>query len=286
MIIRHGRSDPSPGCCARHPTVPWRAPWHSVRGSARCVGTVPPGATGAGTPRGARRDNSRPVVPQDPDMFRAMLGMPADPRSEAGSLTRERLGAGGARGTCRCMVWVHGGGYVGGSNSSPRTDGARLAAAGHVVVVALSYRLGVFGFLPSFAEVGEGFEDAANLGILDLIAGLERVRENVAPSAETQPWSPCSGSRPGPPRSRHCSGCRARAACSAGRSCRAARPSAPAPRIRRPMCRRASCTRRPDARDEPRPARVARGARARRAARIHRSGGRRSRSGCHCPTSR
>ena len=49
-----------------------------------------------------------------------------------------------------------------------------------MVVVALSYRLGVFGFLPAFAELGEGFEDAANLGILDLITGLEWVRENVA----------------------------------------------------------------------------------------------------------
>ena len=120
-----------------------------------------------------------PVVPQDPDVFRAMLGMPADPWSEAGSLTANVWAPVGAEGL-PVMVWVHGGGYVGGSNSSPRTDGARLAAAGGVVVVALSYRLGVFGFLPAFAELGEGFEDAANLGILDLIAGLEWVRENVA----------------------------------------------------------------------------------------------------------
>ena len=120
-----------------------------------------------------------PVVPQDPDVFRAMLGMPADPWSEAGSLTANVWAPVGAKGL-PVMVWVHGGGYVGGSNSSPRTDGARLAAAGGVVVVALSYRLGVFGFLPAFAELGEGFEDAANLGILDLITGLEWVRENVA----------------------------------------------------------------------------------------------------------
>ena len=120
-----------------------------------------------------------PVVPQDPDVFRAMLGMPADPWSEAGSLTANVWAPAGAEGL-PVMVWVHGGGYVGGSNSSPRTDGARLAAAGGVVVVALSYRLGVFGFLPAFAELGEGFEDAANLGILDLITGLEWVRENVA----------------------------------------------------------------------------------------------------------
>ena len=70
-----------------------------------------------------------PVVPQDPDVFRAMLGMPADPWSEAGSLTANVWAPAGAEGL-PVMVWVHGGGYVGGSNSSPRTDGARLAAAG------------------------------------------------------------------------------------------------------------------------------------------------------------
>ncbi|WP_314504061.1 carboxylesterase family protein [uncultured Microbacterium sp.] len=120
-----------------------------------------------------------PIVPQDPDIFRAMLGMPADPWSEAGCLTANVWAPEGAR-DLPVMVWVHGGGYVGGSNSSPRTDGARLASFGRVVVVALSYRLGVFGFLPAFAELGEGFEDAANLGILDLVVGLEWVREHVS----------------------------------------------------------------------------------------------------------
>ena len=103
----------------------------------------------------------------------------AEPWAEAGSLTANVWAPVGAR-DLPVMVWVHGGGYVGGSNSSPRTDGARLAAAGQVVVVALSYRLGVFGFFPAFAELGDGFEDAANLGILDLIAGLEWVRDNVS----------------------------------------------------------------------------------------------------------
>jgi para-nitrobenzyl esterase len=119
-----------------------------------------------------------PVVPQDPDVFRSMLGMPPEAWSEAGSLTANVWAPVDAVGL-PVMVWVHGGGYVGGSNSSPRTNGARFATAGDVVVVALSYRLGVFGFLPSFAELGDGFEDASNLGILDLITGLEWVRDNV-----------------------------------------------------------------------------------------------------------
>ena len=111
-----------------------------------------------------------PMVPQDPEVFRAMLGMPADPWSESGSLSANVWTPQGAE-NLPVLVWVHGGGYVGGSNSSPRTDGARLAAAERVVVVALSYRLGVFGFLPVFAELGGGFEDAANLGIVCLRVG-------------------------------------------------------------------------------------------------------------------
>ncbi len=146
-----------------------------------------PGASArfrAAAPARAHRDvmdatSPAPVVPQDPDVFRAMLGMPADPWSEVGSLSANVWAPEGAR-DLPVLVWVHGGGYVGGSNSSPRTDGARLAAAEGVVVVALSYRLGVFGFLPAFRELGEGFEDASNLGILDLVTGLEWVRENVA----------------------------------------------------------------------------------------------------------
>lgn len=119
-----------------------------------------------------------PVVPQDPDVVRTMLGLPPEPWAEAGSLTANVWAPVGAQ-NLPVMVWVHGGGYVGGSNSSPHTEGARLAAAGGVVVVALSYRLGVLGFCPAFTELGEGFEDAANLGILDLLTGLEWVRENV-----------------------------------------------------------------------------------------------------------
>jgi para-nitrobenzyl esterase len=146
-----------------------------------------PGASGRFRPAAPARGHRdvraatspAPVVPQDPDIFRSMLGMPPEPWAEAGSLTANVWAPVGAEGL-PVMVWVHGGGYVGGSNSSPRTDGARLAAAGDVVVIALSYRLGVFGFLPAFAELGEGFEDAANLGILDLVAGLEWVRDNVS----------------------------------------------------------------------------------------------------------
>ena len=43
------------------------------------------------------------------------------------------------------MVWIHGGGFVSGSSSTPWYDGTRLATRGDVVVVSINYRLGALG---------------------------------------------------------------------------------------------------------------------------------------------
>jgi para-nitrobenzyl esterase len=78
------------------------------------------------------------------------------------------------------MVWIHGGGFQAGSASEPRQDGGRLARKG-VVVVGINYRLGVFGFLahPSLTkESGRGA--SGNYGLMDQVAALRWVRENVA----------------------------------------------------------------------------------------------------------
>ena len=44
------------------------------------------------------------------------------------------------------MVWIHGGGFSGGSGSTPIYDGRRLAQRGDVVVVTINYRLGALGY--------------------------------------------------------------------------------------------------------------------------------------------
>ena len=77
------------------------------------------------------------------------------------------------------MFWVHGGGDAGGS-SEPRQDGEKLAEKG-VVVVSCNYRLGVFGFLalPDLAKESE-HHASGNYGLLDQVAALQWVRENIA----------------------------------------------------------------------------------------------------------
>ncbi|MCF6471094.1 carboxylesterase family protein, partial [Nonomuraea sp. MG754425] len=71
------------------------------------------------------------------------------------------------------MVWIYGGAYRSGESGASVYDGALLAREGNAVVVTLNYRVGMEGF----AHV-EGAP--ANRGLLDQVAALEWVRDNVA----------------------------------------------------------------------------------------------------------
>lgn len=78
------------------------------------------------------------------------------------------------------MVWIHGGGLSQGSSSAALYDGSALARQG-VVVVTINYRLGVFGFFAHPALTRESNGGAtANFGLMDQIAALEWVRDNIA----------------------------------------------------------------------------------------------------------
>ena len=77
------------------------------------------------------------------------------------------------------MVWLHGGGFQAGSGQELKSyDGERLAQRGDVVVVSLNHRIGVLGHL-NLAAYGESYASSANLGMLDLVAALEWVRDNI-----------------------------------------------------------------------------------------------------------
>lgn len=75
------------------------------------------------------------------------------------------------------LVWVHGGGFIGGTARQPELDGAELAAACRVVVVAIQYRLGAWGFLDLRAEVDDA---VTNAGVRDALAALDWVRAHIA----------------------------------------------------------------------------------------------------------
>lgn len=76
------------------------------------------------------------------------------------------------------MVWVHGGGYVGGGTSIPYYDGSAFARQG-IAVVSFNYRLGRFGFFahPALLAAQEG--PVGNFGYMDQIAALQWVQTNI-----------------------------------------------------------------------------------------------------------
>jgi len=78
------------------------------------------------------------------------------------------------------MVWLHGGGYTGGSDGAPTYDGTNLARKRDVVVVGINHRLNVFGYLYLGELGGEKYADSGNVGMLDCVLALEWVRDNIA----------------------------------------------------------------------------------------------------------
>lgn len=79
------------------------------------------------------------------------------------------------------MIWIHGGAFRMGSSSVRYYDGAAFARSG-VVLVSINYRLGGLGFFahPALRAEGGADADAANFGLLDQIAALKWVQENIA----------------------------------------------------------------------------------------------------------
>jgi para-nitrobenzyl esterase len=78
------------------------------------------------------------------------------------------------------MVYIHGGGFVGGTASDASRDGTNLARNG-VIVVTLNYRLGRFGWFAYPELTAEAAGGATgNFGLMDQVAALHWVRDNIA----------------------------------------------------------------------------------------------------------
>ena len=78
------------------------------------------------------------------------------------------------------VVWIHGGGFQTGQGAIPWYDGTSFARKGGVVTVTINYRLGALGFAHLAGIGGAGYESSGLNGILDQIAALRWVRENIA----------------------------------------------------------------------------------------------------------
>ena len=77
------------------------------------------------------------------------------------------------------MVWLHGGGFSSGSGSGRILDGTALAHTRDVVVVTINHRLNVFGYTYLGDAMGSDFAPSSSVGLLDIVASLEWVRDNI-----------------------------------------------------------------------------------------------------------
>ena len=78
------------------------------------------------------------------------------------------------------MVWLHGGGYTDGSSVELLAyNGANQARYGDVVSVTVNHRLNVLGFL-DLSDYDPAYQASGNVGIMDLVAALQWVHDNIA----------------------------------------------------------------------------------------------------------
>ena len=79
------------------------------------------------------------------------------------------------------MVWMHGGGFAAGNSiEQDGYHGANLAREGDIVFVSVNHRLNAFGFSDLSSCGNPAFKESGNVGILDLVAALKWVHNNIA----------------------------------------------------------------------------------------------------------
>jgi para-nitrobenzyl esterase len=78
------------------------------------------------------------------------------------------------------MVFLHGGAWASGGGVARLYDGTRLARRGDTVIVTVNHRLNLFGFLYLGDILGADYADSGNCGVLDIVAALRWVKDNIA----------------------------------------------------------------------------------------------------------
>jgi para-nitrobenzyl esterase len=79
------------------------------------------------------------------------------------------------------MFYIHGGGFLlGSAYELPSHEGAQMARHHDVVQVSVNHRLNILGFFDVSEVGGSAYEDSSNVGMTDLVAALEWVRDNIS----------------------------------------------------------------------------------------------------------
>ena len=139
-------------------------PWSGVRE-----------ATGYG-PRAWQDDQSFPLAPPIRALMTPAAAQPMSEDCLVLNLWTPQTGSGKRP----VMVWLHGGAFITGSGADPWTDAGALSRAGDVVVVTVNHRLGAFGYLHLEDIAGDACAGSSVAGMLDVVAALEWIRDNIA----------------------------------------------------------------------------------------------------------
>jgi para-nitrobenzyl esterase len=118
------------------------------------------------------------IAPQLSNPLEAMQGRMELPQSED-CLTLNVWTPASDAGRRPVMVWIHGGGYMNGTGAADWFDGTSFATNHEIVLVTINYRLNVFGYL-HLAGLAPDEAGSGNCGLLDQIAALHWVRDNIA----------------------------------------------------------------------------------------------------------
>lgn len=121
-----------------------------------------------------------PVAPQTASAMHKALGAQPPPSDEGACLTLNVWTPAPDDAKRPVMVWLHGGSYVIGDGRTAWYDGVHYARHRDVVVVTCNYRLGALGYLHLDDVLGPDFAASGNCGVLDQIAVLSWVRDNIA----------------------------------------------------------------------------------------------------------
>jgi len=139
--------------------------------------SAPSSPTTSATPKATP---STPKAAPGPSIYNA-LGVPGGKPTGEGeeclflNVWTPALNDGGKR---PVMLWLHGGGFRGGSGSNPGWDGTNLCLRGDVVVITINHRLNVFGFA-NLSQYSSDFAASGQAGMLDIVHALKWVKTNI-----------------------------------------------------------------------------------------------------------
>jgi para-nitrobenzyl esterase len=164
--VRYGASTEGPGRFMPPAKV---TPWTGVQDAFELGPRSPQGSEPTVFSANAKTQGQpRPAAPPQPPMSEDCLRL---------NVWTSGLNDGGKR---PVMLWLHGGGYSVGSGGGATYDGANLAKKYNVIVVTVNHRLNLFGYLYLAGLGNEKLAHSSNLGMLDIVASLQWVHDNIA----------------------------------------------------------------------------------------------------------